>query len=261
MQVALIADIHGNAVALDAVLDELEALEPDRTVCLGDVAAGPQPAGALERVRELDPDVVKGNHEGGLLGDPAFDPRRPAADEETLRMVREVTAWSAEQLTADQLDYVRSFPSSVTVALPGGADLRCFHGSPASFEDRLYASTPPEALDDYLGEVEAAVIAVAHTHVQFCRRYDGAVLLNPGSVGANLQAERPSSPIRSGPWAEWAVLEVTDRSVSVDLRRTPFDAAALEAVYRESGMPHAEWFLGRVQTELGLLPSRRPAAE
>lgn len=261
MQVALIADIHGNAVALDAVVAELEEIDPDRTVCLGDIAAGPQPAAALDRIRELAPDVVKGNHEGGLLGDPAFDPRRAEADEETLEMVRDLTAWSAEQLTDDQLDYVRSFPESVTVPLPGGVDLRCFHGSPASFEDRIQASTPPAALDDALGAVEAAVIAVGHTHLQFCRRYDGAILLNPGSVGANLQAERPSAQIRSGPWAEWALLTVEPRSISLDLRRTPYDPTGLAAAARENGMPHAEWFLERIQTDLPLLPSRQPAPE
>lgn len=261
MQVALIADIHGNAVALDAVLEELDEIDPDRTVCLGDIAAGPQPATTLERIRELDPAVVMGNHEGGLLGDPDFDPRREEADEETLRMVRDLTAWSAEQLTDDQLDYVRTFPDSVTVPLPGGADLRCFHGSPASFEDRIQASTPPAALDEFLGAVEAAVIAVAHTHLQFCRRYDGAVLLNPGSVGANLQAERPSAAIRNGPWAEWAVLAVEDRSVSLDLRRTPYDPADLASAVRASGMPFADWFLERIQADLPLLPTRRPGPE
>lgn len=256
MQVALLADVHGNAVALDAVLDELDALAPDRVVSLGDVASGPQPAAALDRLRKLDPDVVMGNHDGGLLGDPAFDPRRPGTDESTLELVRELTGWCAEQLSDDQLDYVRTFEDSVAVTLPGGGELRCFHGSPASFEDRIRATTPPMELDGYLGGVEAAVIAVGHTHRQYCRRYDGAVLLNPGSVGANLQTERSSAALTHGPWAEWAVVEVADGSASVDLRRTAFDAEAFVRATRESGMPHADWLVEQWRTDLGLLPNR-----
>ena len=45
MRVALLADIHGNLLGLDAVLEELEREQVDRIVCLGDVAVGPQPTG------------------------------------------------------------------------------------------------------------------------------------------------------------------------------------------------------------------------
>jgi predicted phosphodiesterase len=62
MRIALIADIHGNVVALDEVLAELEEKAVDQIVCLGDVAAGgPRPVETLERLRELDCPVVMGN--------------------------------------------------------------------------------------------------------------------------------------------------------------------------------------------------------
>ena len=63
MRLGLISDIHGNRLALDAVLEELEREGVDEFICLGDVAVGPQPAEALERVRELE---VPGGH--GKLG-------------------------------------------------------------------------------------------------------------------------------------------------------------------------------------------------
>ena len=61
MRVGLISDIHGNRLALDAVVSELEREGVDRIVCLGDVAVGPQPAEALEGIRELGCPVVMGN--------------------------------------------------------------------------------------------------------------------------------------------------------------------------------------------------------
>ena len=68
MQVALISDIHGNAVALDAVLEEIEQEDPDQIVCLGDIAApGPQPIAVIERIQQLDCPVIMGNTEEQLL--------------------------------------------------------------------------------------------------------------------------------------------------------------------------------------------------
>ena len=71
-RLALIADLHGNAVALDAVLDDLACRRIIELVCLGDVAAGgPQPGEALRRLRALGGTVVRGNADDWLLGERA----------------------------------------------------------------------------------------------------------------------------------------------------------------------------------------------
>ena len=65
---ALISDIHGNGVALDAVLADVAARRVDEIVCLGDLAAGgPQPRWVLRRLRELGGRAVRGNADGWLL--------------------------------------------------------------------------------------------------------------------------------------------------------------------------------------------------
>ena len=69
MRVALISDIHGNLVALETVLAEIERDEPDHIVCLGDVAAtGPRPHETVERLRALEGSVVMGNTDAPMLG-------------------------------------------------------------------------------------------------------------------------------------------------------------------------------------------------
>lgn len=61
MKVAIIADIHGNAVALQTALSAIEEESPDRIICLGDVVAnGPQPSESLDIVRELDCPMIQG---------------------------------------------------------------------------------------------------------------------------------------------------------------------------------------------------------
>jgi predicted phosphodiesterase len=92
---ALIGDIHGNFVALDAVLSDSERRGVDGVVCLGDLAAGgPQPREAIERLRDLGFAAVRGNTDEWLLGDVPGDPE---TDDD--RRLQETVAWGRAQLT------------------------------------------------------------------------------------------------------------------------------------------------------------------
>jgi Predicted phosphoesterase len=105
MRIALIADIHGNVVALDEVLAELEKKAVDQIVCLGDVAAGgPRPAQTLERLRELDCPVVMGNADQWLL-----TPQNAVPSDETLRWFSDIGSWCRNRLSDEQLSYIESF--------------------------------------------------------------------------------------------------------------------------------------------------------
>jgi len=71
MRIALIADIHGNLVALETVLHELAQESIDQILCLGDVGAlGPQPHEVIDRLRQLQCTVVLGNTDAWLLAPP-----------------------------------------------------------------------------------------------------------------------------------------------------------------------------------------------
>lgn len=112
MRIAIISDIHGNRVALDAVLAGLNNEHVDQIVCLGDVAAtGPQPHEVVERLKALDRPVVMGNTDAWLLSLQS----REAMDETFLRIM-EIDRWCAEQLSSTDLDYLRTFQP--TVGLP-----------------------------------------------------------------------------------------------------------------------------------------------
>ncbi len=67
MRIGIIADVHANLAALDAVLAALAAEPADRIVCLGDVAVGPQPREVVARLRELNGPIVMGNADAWLL--------------------------------------------------------------------------------------------------------------------------------------------------------------------------------------------------
>lgn len=237
MKVALFSDVHGNLVALDAVLNDIEAAKPDRIICLGDVAAtGPQPRSALARIRDLNVPVVMGNTDERLL-----HPTQDDADDDLARVIADIDRWCRRQLSPDELEYIRTFPPTLEIDLDGRGSLLCFHGSPRSNTDLIYATTSADALEEMVAGVDATVLAGGHTHVQMLRRYKNLILLNPGSVG--LPHTEVEGQLVNPPWAEWALVEWgadTPTGGSVELRRVPVDVAAIRAAALNSGMPHAD---------------------
>ena len=243
MRVGLLADIHGNLLALDAVLADLGRAGVDRLVCLGDVAAlGPQPAEVVARLRALGCPSVLGNTDAWLLGGAAPDPAGPTGD-----VMAELTRWCAARLAEADWTYLRSCPATSEVPLDAGAALLCFHGSPRSYDEVIAATTPDADLAPMLAGCRAAFLAGGHTHVQLLRRYGDALVVNPGSVGLpGVGPGTPDLPVnRRVRWAEYAVLEVEERRRRIDLHRVPLAMERLLAAGRASGMPHLSWWAGK----------------
>lgn len=238
-RVALLADIHGNAVALGAVLRDLERQRIDQVVCLGDVfATGPQPRAALAALRRLGCPVVMGNADVWLL-DPA-----PAAGDDDGRRWLAIDAWCLGQLGADDLAFVRTFRPTVELALGDGQTVLCFHGSPRSNRESLRAAAPEAELARALGGAEATVLAGGHTHEPLLRRVGRSLLVNPGSIG--LPFERPTAGAndvgRNPPWGEYAIVAIDAGHLEVGFRRVPLDVDAVIAAALDSGMPEAAWW-------------------
>ena len=241
-RIGLISDIHGNLLALEAVLAELDREELDGLVCLGDVAVGPQPAETLARVRELGCPVVKGNW------DDWFCDGIPPADDEIGGKLVEIGEFWTGQLSAGELESIRGFSPTVELDLGDGDTALCFHGSPSSNMVGIYSSTPDEVLRQILGDVRARILLCGHTHLQMLRRYEQAVVVNPGSVGLPFSDWAPNT-IRIAPWAEYGILGYDEGKLRFDLRRTAYDVDALLRLSLESGMPHARWWADSWQLE------------
>src|SRR5690349_21855691 len=144
MRIAFISDIHGNMPAFEPVLAELEREKLDKIICLGDVLFGPQPHEALARVRELDCPVIMGNWDSwSVNGVP------PAAPDNRIGiMLQEIAEYWAQLLTDEDRAFVATFEDRLTLQLDEDTSMLCFHGSPHSFEDFIFATTPDETLDE-----------------------------------------------------------------------------------------------------------------
>ena len=236
MKIALISDVHGNYLAFQTVMDQIDAEGVDQILCLGDViATGPQPAECVELLQTLNIPTVMGNADAWLLA-----PRRDPEAREFIRFIEEVDLWCREQLSAAARDFIAAFQPTLEIPLSAHKRLLAFHGSPRSFTEQLTATTPDATLAELLPDPSVIIMAGGHTHQQLLRRYRDIVLLNPGSVGLGYERDRSSGEPHNVGWAEYAIIENKNGALRIDLRRLPYNVDKLKAIALASGMPQAK---------------------
>jgi len=225
-RVAALADVHGNAPALEAVLAAAAAEAPDLVIFCGDLTWGSLPRETLELVRGLSIPTrfVRGN------GDRAVG---------TLLDGR--GAWMAAAHSPEDTSFLMGFEPTVRVDVEGLGPTCFCHGSPRSDTECVTERTPPERVRELVAGIDERVVVTAHVHVQYDRVVDRVRLLSPGSVGL---------PYEGRPGAYWAML-----GPGVELRRTEYDVEAAVARMRATGDPRVETIV-----ELMLRPPPRDEA-
>lgn len=242
-RLAVIADVHGNLPALEAVLADAEREGADAFVCLGDVAyGGPQPTEAIARLRDLGAPTVLGNTDAYLLT-PRVGTAGLAADPRVRQVQLDIEAWGSARLAEADRDYLRTFARRLEFKL-GGSRVVAYHGSPRNYDDQIRADTAPSDLDLWFADAPADLYLGAHTHEQFARRFKAAVVVNPGSVGMPLRGDASGEQWHPAV-GEYALVQVIDGLASVHLRKVAYDLRVLVDAARGSGMPHAGPYVGR----------------
>jgi predicted phosphodiesterase len=234
MRVALLADMHGNAVAFRAALEDVERVEPDLIVSLGDVAqGGPQPVEVVDLLRGLGCPCVFGNSDDFLL-ELDLGAEEDTLEAEQKQRILEIGRWSQAQLGDDGLAFLRAFQPTVELDLEG-TRVVCCHATPTSNEDVVLPSTPPEEIP-----VQGDVVAAGHVHLQWLRRARGTLWFCAGSVGLVYEHKEPLDEVPFYPYSEYAVLTGHDGRLEVEFRRIPFDVEELLAAARATDFPDVE---------------------
>jgi len=237
MRVALISDIHGNDVALRAVLADIRRRGVDQIVCLGDVATlGPSPQRTVDLVVELNCPCIMGNHDAFLLEPGLVKTYTQAAP------VIDAIDWCGNELSRESFDYFKTFKPVAELPLGLGAML-LYHGSPRSNVEDILATTPPEQLDMLLGERQANVMAGGHTHIQMLRQHRDRLVVNVGSVGMPFKEYAAGARPTILAHAEYAVVEETHGVVDISLCRVPLDKAAMRDSLAQTTNPLRDWLI------------------
>lgn len=223
MRVAVLSDIHGNAVALEACLADLaHAGGADRIVAAGDLCLdGPKPRRVLRRLKEIGAHVIRGNTDRMVaLDDPA-----QYEDEDRASII-----WQRGALGQEWVAWLGAAPLSVAI---GNAEdgLMIVHATPARDDEHVW----PDAGDDQLERITSGVVqrtlAFGHLHVPYVRMWRDRMLVNVASAGL---------PKDGDPRAHYAIFTQQPGGWSVRSRRVTFDVDKLEKQIRKSGMPYPD---------------------
>jgi predicted phosphodiesterase len=209
----VIADVHGNLPALEAVLAELDREPVDVLVCAGDVLWGPLQAECLALLAERGARCVTGNNEREVL----------AGSEQRTR-------WSAARLGEAERAQVRGWPATLALDVPPLGRVLVCHSVPASDELLISETTPDAVLGAALAGTEAELVVAGHTHHQFDRTVAGIRYLNAGAVGL---------PYEGDAAAFWLLLDGEPQ-----FRRTAYDVPAAVRRMRATAMPELAEMLG-----------------
>lgn len=209
IKIALISDIHGNAIALEAVLRDIDRQQVDNIFVLGDIAnRGSEPAKCVALVRALpaiggngDQYVVRGYHEN-QISDPMPAPSRglqPNWLNDEVHLIER--RWTASKLIRDDIEYLRGLPDRTLHPMGHGEYMLLCHATPTDRLIRIFSDSSNDLLDQtYVKPFPAVRIAASgHTHRPFVRFINHAVIINTGTVGL---------PIDGSPTASYALVEI-----------------------------------------------------
>ena len=224
-RLAILADIHANLFALDAVIEDLKAREIDEVIVAGDlVGRGPQGSAVVERIWEQGWRCVQGNHEEYLINFWRRNIPPQWYDQEHWSGAR----WMSEELSQEHIEYLEALPFSLTSQTC--PDVFVVHGSTRSNQEGIGSWTDPEVLDEIFEMVPPAhhLLVCAHTPRPLdLELRQGQRIVNVGSVGLPF----------NGDWrAQYVVLTTqSDGVYDVEFVQVPYDREGFLGHYEASG--------------------------
>jgi putative phosphoesterase len=225
MKLAIVADIHSNLQALNAVMREIKRAEIDQVVCAGDIVGyGANPNECCHVIRDVATHVVLGNHEISAL------------TKDTTRMnphAAEASRWTSSTLERESQEFLKSLKIESKFE---ASDMRVamYHGSVGNATEYVFED---EINEDIVRSSGRDLLILGHTHVPYVKDFGSMMAVNPGSVG---------QPRDKDPRASYAVLDTDSRGCLV--KRTGYDIGGASEAILAAGLPRMlaeRLFLGR----------------
>lgn len=223
MRIAVISDVHGNRLALEAVLDDIQKQGADSTLNLGDIVSGPmEPNWTADILMDADIPTIRGNHE------------RMLKDYRPDRLDR-VDRFAQEQMDAHHRLWINDLPETMSLL----DDIFMCHGTPTSdtepwldswYDGRTNTLPDEGRVTALAGSYGHPVMLCGHTHIpRAVRLRDGRLIVNPGSVGLQM--------FHGSPDARYAILDRDEGKWTVSLRVIPYDHEAAARQAEANGFP------------------------
>ena len=238
MKIAVISDIHGNLLALEAVLDMIKKHGVDKIICLGDIIGkGPSSRETIDICRKECDIVIKGNWEDALV--------KASRKEGSLYPHGFRTRWYLDSIGSEErLEYLDSLPHSTELYLSGKL-VRLFHAHPANY-NRYFPHSPIEQRlelfqpSEFSNEQKTADIAIyADIHSVYFQNVEGKHLINVGSVGNPLDTTD----------ASFIILEEYDENnYGMQFMRTTYDREQAIEIAKKANAPDLDGYISELRT-------------
>lgn len=232
ISLALLSDVHGNLPALEAVAADIRTRRPDAVYVLGDMVNGcAWSAEVLDFLLAQGWPMLLGNHDDAVLQ--LGSPRMEVRYHDRKRYAS--LWWARGRLTPRHLAALEQLPLAFPLEFADTPPLRLLHGLPGNFFVGFRPDSPEGWAIRHLAGVTERTVVGGHTHVAMARAFGPWEVVNSGSVGA---------PYDGDPRAGYVWLTGERSGWRAEIRRVPYDLAAVDAGYRASGLAAEGGVLG-----------------
>ena len=244
MRIAILSDIHGNSIALDAVLADIHTQGGvDQYWVLGDhCALGYDPMGVIKRLQALpNATFTYGNSEQYILSGEYPHPKMPDVEQNIAHLkvygeVQRSFAWTQGALVgAGQYDWIANLPLDVRLTLPDGTRLLGVHAAPGIVDGENFCDA--YALDDMearLVGADADLVIVGHMHWPYNHQFKRSRVIVTGGIG---------NPFAADMRAKYVILEADEAGYTITFRYVAYDYEAVVAAIEASHHASAEFLL------------------
>lgn len=224
MRIAILSDIHGNLVGLDACLADLtQQGGADAIVAAGDLCMdGPRPKKVLQRLQEVNAQCLRGNTDRFLCAPQDAEGNWSEGD-------RKQAIWQREQIGDKWLAWLAHLPFALRFGEPEN-ELLVVHANPQTDDEHIWPDSDDATLERLIGAETAAAIAFGHLHLPYARTWRGRLLVNVASAGL---------PKDGDPRAGYAILSERPGGWEVKHRRVAFDVKKVATQLADCGIPES----------------------
>jgi putative phosphoesterase len=210
--IGVIADIHSNLPALEAVLEDLDKKKVEEVICLGDVVGyGAYPNECCEIIKKRHINCVMGNHDFAAATGMVWAWFGPDA--------KKAIEWTNKKLTMENKMFLSVLPKRLTLDFKG-VKVGLVHGSPVGeLFEYIEPTTTDSTLKKFMEQMNCQILAFGHTHLSFAKLVGTGLVFNPGSVG---------QPRDNNPMASYVLLEPETMKISLCRKGYDVETAAME---------------------------------
>lgn len=228
MRIAIFSDVHGNAIALESVFQDIGNRDVDLVFCGGDLAGyGAMPNEVIAMVRENHIPTIMGNYDDGV----GYDRSSCGCaykDEHAAELGFRSLEWMKQHITPENRSFLRGLLHRLEFTIYDKKVL-LVHGSPRKINEYLYQDRPDESILRLINNENIDILICGHTHLPYIKNIGNKYLINAGSVG---------KPKDGDTRAGYVVLNIGENTVEAEFIRVAYDVESMAKAIEATDLPH-----------------------